>query len=182
MSYDFNAPAYTDITINFSGTTYSGQFKWMENDDRFEFVDNLWIKKSRPHYVLYDTGTSYCSADMYTNEMQNYLRFGIESSSGGGLVTGSEAYEAIFYNSGSYPIGLWTNATRRLRIGGDGKIDVGGDFRPVTDNTYYLGKNDDDSPQAWKGLILKDQAGTGKYYRLEVYNNALRIVDLTDEE
>jgi hypothetical protein len=51
---------------------------------------------------------------------------------------------------------------------------------PVTDNTYYLGKNDDDTPKAWKGLILKDQAGTGKYYRLEVYNDALRIVDLTD--
>jgi hypothetical protein len=52
--------------------------------------------------------------------------------------------------------------------------------QPKTDNSYYLGKNDDDSPKAWKGLILKDQAGTGKYYRLEVYGDALRIVDLTD--
>jgi hypothetical protein len=59
-------------------------------------------------------------------------------------------------------------------------LNVTGDVRPTTDNTYYLGKNDDDTPQAWKGIILKDQAGTGKYYRLEVYDNALRIVDLTD--
>jgi hypothetical protein len=51
---------------------------------------------------------------------------------------------------------------------------------PLADNTYYLGKNDDDTPFAWKGLILKDQAGTGKYYRLEVSDDALRIVDLTD--
>lgn len=54
------------------------------------------------------------------------------------------------------------------------------DVYPLADNTYYLGKNDDDTPFAWKGLILKDQAGTGKYYRVEVYNDALRIVDLTD--
>lgn len=53
-------------------------------------------------------------------------------------------------------------------------------FEPATDNTFYLGRNDDDSPKAWKGLIMKDQGGTGKYYRLEVFDNALRIVDLTD--
>jgi hypothetical protein len=71
--------------------------------------------------------------------------------------------------------------------GGDGTITPsGGDLNvasniyPATDNTYYLGKNDDDTPFAWKGLILKDQAGTGKYYRLEVSGDALRIVDLTD--
>jgi hypothetical protein len=54
------------------------------------------------------------------------------------------------------------------------------DVYPKADNTHYLGKNDDDSPFAWKGLILKDQGGTGKYYRLEVYGDAVRIVDLTD--
>jgi hypothetical protein len=51
---------------------------------------------------------------------------------------------------------------------------------PVTDDTYYLGKNDDDTPFAWKGLILKDQGGTGKYYRLEIVDNTLVITDLTD--
>lgn len=65
--------------------------------------------------------------------------------------------------------GLTTNGTQNTQ-----------DVHPVTDNTYYLGKNDDDTPKAYKGIILKDQAGTGKYYRLEVYNDALRIVDLAD--
>jgi hypothetical protein len=51
---------------------------------------------------------------------------------------------------------------------------------PATDDTYYLGKNDDDTPYAWKGVILKDQAGTGKYYRIEVSGDALQITDLTD--
>jgi hypothetical protein len=50
---------------------------------------------------------------------------------------------------------------------------------PSKDNTYYLGKNDDDAPFAWKGIILKDQTN-GKYYRLELNSGALSIVDLTD--
>jgi len=50
---------------------------------------------------------------------------------------------------------------------------------PGTDNTYYLGKNDDDSPQAWKGVILKDQT-TGTYYRLQIDNGAVNLIDLTD--
>lgn len=62
----------------------------------------------------------------------------------------------------------------------DGGKLTSGDVWPAADDTYYLGKNDDDTPFAWKGLILKDQGGTGKYYRLEVFGDALRIVDLTD--
>ena len=55
-----------------------------------------------------------------------------------------------------------------------------GNLYPRIDDTYYLGKNDDDTPFAWKGIILKDQGGTGKYYRLEINGDALQIVDLTD--
>lgn len=54
-----------------------------------------------------------------------------------------------------------------------------GDVRPATDDTYYLGKNDDDTPFAWKGLILKDTTN-GKYYRVEVVNGVLTATDLTD--
>jgi len=50
---------------------------------------------------------------------------------------------------------------------------------PSADDTYYLGKNDDDAPAAWKGLILKDQTDD-KYYRIELNNGAISIVDLTD--
>jgi len=64
--------------------------------------------------------------------------------------------------------------------GNTGLMQVEGDIQPMTDNTYYLGKNNDDTPFAWKGIILKDQGGTGKYYRLEVNGDTLQIVDLTD--
>jgi len=50
---------------------------------------------------------------------------------------------------------------------------------PVTDDTYYLGKNDDDTPFAWKGVILKDTTD-GKYYRIEVVNGVVTATDLTD--
>jgi len=53
------------------------------------------------------------------------------------------------------------------------------DIYPGTDNAYYLGKNDDDSPKAWKGLILKDTSD-GKYYRVQCTNGALSVIDLTD--
>jgi hypothetical protein len=61
-----------------------------------------------------------------------------------------------------------------------GVLNLTGSLYPTTDDTYYLGKNDDDTPYAWKGVILKDQGGTGKYYRLEVVDDALVITDLTD--
>lgn len=54
-----------------------------------------------------------------------------------------------------------------------------GNIEPVTDDTYYLGKNDDDTPKAWKGVILKDTTD-GKYYRIEVISGVVTATDLTD--
>ncbi|MCK5613427.1 hypothetical protein KAR91_66770, partial [Candidatus Pacearchaeota archaeon] len=54
-----------------------------------------------------------------------------------------------------------------------------GNTQPVTDDTYYVGKNDDDSPRAYKGVVLKDTTD-GKYYRYESVNGVLTAVDLTD--
>jgi hypothetical protein len=59
------------------------------------------------------------------------------------------------------------------------KLDVAGDIFPTTDNSYYLGKNDDDTPKAWKGVILKDTTN-GKYYRIEIINGVITATDLTD--
>lgn len=53
------------------------------------------------------------------------------------------------------------------------------DIWPISDNAYYLGKNDDDTPYAWKGLILKD-TNDGKYYRLQVTDGAIEAIDLSD--
>lgn len=54
-----------------------------------------------------------------------------------------------------------------------------GDIWPLIDDTYYLGKNDDDTPFAWKGIILKDTTD-GKYYRIECINGVVTATDLTD--
>jgi len=54
-----------------------------------------------------------------------------------------------------------------------------GGLLPLADNTYYVGKNDDDAPLAIKGVIFKDTTN-GKYYRLEITNGAAVITDLTD--
>jgi hypothetical protein len=53
------------------------------------------------------------------------------------------------------------------------------DVYPLTDDTHYLGKNDDDSPKAWKGIILKDQT-TGTYYKLQIDSGVVTLIDLTD--
>ena len=50
---------------------------------------------------------------------------------------------------------------------------------PYTHDTYYLGKNDDDTPFAWKGVILKDAMGS-TVYRVEVIDGAVAATDLTD--
>jgi hypothetical protein len=50
---------------------------------------------------------------------------------------------------------------------------------PETDNTYYVGKNDDDTPLSFKGIILKDTAN-GRYYRIEITNGSIVATDLTD--
>jgi len=59
------------------------------------------------------------------------------------------------------------------------KLDVEGNIYPHTDDTYYLGKNDDDTPFAWKGVILKDTTD-GNYYKIEVINGVVTATDLTD--
>lgn len=56
---------------------------------------------------------------------------------------------------------------------------IAGSLYPSLDNTFYLGRNDDDSPQAYKGLILKDTTN-GKYYRIEVISGTITATDLTD--
>lgn len=97
--------------------------------------------------------------------------------------------------SGSDPAGGEDDITNEVVIGydavGDGantttlgnssttRNKIFGDIQPGTDNTYYLGKNDDDSPRAYKGIILKDTTD-GKYYRIEVISGVVTATDLSD--
>jgi len=83
--------------------------------------------------------------------------------------TGTEGEKMVISPNGNVGIGADPTA----------KLTVGGDISPGTDDTYYLGKNDDDGPRAWKGIILKDTAN-GKYYRIQVTGGVINAVDLTD--
>lgn len=79
-------------------------------------------------------------------------------------------YINLMPNGGGVGIGTATPAAM---------LDVAGNIFPTTDNTYYLGKNDDDTPKAWKGVIVKDTTN-GKYYRVEVISGVVTATDLTD--
>ena len=65
-----------------------------------------------------------------------------------------------------------------LTPAGTGAVKTG-NVQPITDDTYYLGKNDDDTPLAYKGIILKDTTN-GKYYRIEIISGSITATDLTD--
>jgi hypothetical protein len=69
--------------------------------------------------------------------------------------------------------------TTLFNMKANGDLDIRGNILPAVDDTYYIGKNDDDSPFAYKGIILKDTTN-GKYYRIEIINGTITATDLTD--
>jgi len=121
-------------------------------------------------------GSSFemCGAG-YTGTGARLARAGVLIGSGtGGLNFGAENASGLirFYTGG---IAL---ANLRATIDAAGVLSTMSIY-PIADDTYYLGKNDDDSPFAWKGVILKDTTD-GKYYRVEVVNGVVTATDLTD--
>ena len=81
-------------------------------------------------------------------------------------------------NAGHSLVLMSDNRTTAVTIGTDQTTHTQNVY-PSIDDTYYLGKNDDDTPFAWKGLVLKDTTN-GKYYRIEVVNGVVTATDLTD--
>jgi hypothetical protein len=75
-------------------------------------------------------------------------------------------------------VNFMDNGTSAFKIA-DGGTASTQNVQPKTDDTYYLGKNDDDTPFAYKALILKDTSN-GKYYRFEIINGVPTATDLTD--
>jgi hypothetical protein len=49
---------------------------------------------------------------------------------------------------------------------------------PMTNDTYYVGKNSISTPLAFKGVVLKDTTN-GKYYRIEVISGVLTATEIT---
>jgi hypothetical protein len=79
------------------------------------------------------------------------------------------------FHFATYSSPTWTD--RLIIAASDGTSKLKGNLWPATDNTYYLGKNDDDTPFAWKGLIVKDTTN-GNYYRIEVTNGAVAVTQV----
>ncbi len=91
--------------------------------------------------------------------------------------TSDVAYDgSIEYLKGNQCLGYGGSLNQEMYLGNS--TQIAGDLLPAVDNTYYLGHNDD-SPAAWKGLILKDTRN-GKYYRIEVVNGVVTATDLMD--
>jgi hypothetical protein len=57
-TFTLNAGTDTDMTVNFTGTTNSGVLKWMEDEDEFEFDDDI---------VFSGDSVGLPFGDMYTN-------------------------------------------------------------------------------------------------------------------
>lgn len=143
-------------------TGYGGWFKSAEN------TSNYGVYAEGATAALYAKGHIVFDADN---------TYDIGASAGNWL---GEIYQKGTHYFRDTAIHIASADDGHLDLTADGSIDLNANTYPGTDNTYYLGKNDDDTPFAWKGIILKDQAGTGKYYRLEVNGDALQITDLTD--
>lgn len=91
-----------------------------------------------------------------------------------GIGTGTGPSQIDFYTATAGTTGT-TDNTPSLKL----SLNSNGDLIPGIDNNSYIGKNDDDAPFAYKGLILKDTTN-GKYYRIEVISGVLTATDLTD--
>jgi hypothetical protein len=68
--------ADTDLTFNFTGTTNSGIFYWMEDEDYFKFNDSILFPDSEP--LLFGTGSDM---DIYYNGTDGYIRTDLVAAS-----------------------------------------------------------------------------------------------------
>jgi hypothetical protein len=81
--YVFTPPADTDITMTFTGTTSSGEFKWMEDEDYFQFSDA----------VVFDLAATFTTAPNLAADSVDALTeiaAALKSGADATLVTGTE--------------------------------------------------------------------------------------------
>lgn len=169
---DFTTSSSGDLTITPSGgdVTIAGTLALSSNQDAGTFMQfsntNAGSSAFGGVKLTTDGGDSY----LYRTSIAYGSSLGddtvLQDAGGGDVVIFGTGEVARFLNGGGV-----TLAT--------GTLTVGGNVQPATDDTYYLGRNDDDSPKAWKGVILKDQT-TGTYYRLQIDSGVVTVVDLSD--
>ena len=102
---------------------------------RIDTSGNVGIGTSSPAYrldvqaaaavakVTSTTGTNY--AIYQAANTSGVLNIGLESSTGGTILTGTSAYSGIVATSGAYPLAFGTSNTERMRIDSSGNVLVG---------------------------------------------------------
>lgn len=122
--------------------------------------------------IVFWTGTAFDQNRFNLYNAATYFRLSYNADGATGALN--------IIQGGKVGVGV-TSSSYMFEVGGTTKVTelTSGNIYPITDNTYYVGKNDDDTPLAWKGVILKDTTD-GKYYRIEVISGTVTATDLTD--
>lgn len=136
-----------------------------------DYPDGIYLAENAYFDVMFwkHIGTGYAGLSGFSETTGNYIIWN-STASGGAGDTISWTESLTIEPDGDVGIGTSTP---------NAKLDVEGNIYPHTNNAYYIGKNDDDAPAAWKGIILKDTTN-GKYYRIEVISGVVTATDLTD--
>lgn len=132
----------TDIIMTFTGTTHSGEFKWMEDEDYFQFGDDILLQTSEKLY-LRDTAIGiYSQADTYLDLFADgAVRIG---NSAAGAPTnyarfGPNGDLSFVGTAGFYPVRI-AQATQPAPDTGELVV-----WRDTDDGKIYLVYNDADS-------------------------------------
>ena len=150
--------AGTDITITFDGETSDGVLKWMEDEDYFEFSDDILVASTEKlqfrDTAIYINSSTDGQLDLVadteiqiaatTIDMNGNADISGNLGIGGNLtVTGTTTF-----NGGTMTLG--DAATDNVVFG----ADVNSAIIPNTDNTYDLGS----SSQQWKDIYINGTA------------------------
>lgn len=162
----------------FSKANYSASGMW------FPYNGAVGITSYSGRYVHFELDTWFGNGRTSTAPTPGHTLAGTGGS--GSNVVGTNLILAPGQSTGNAtPAALILRATIPAASGTSAQTLIsvvqvtGTGVEPFTDDAYYLGRNDDDSPKAWKGLILRDQTN-GKYYRIEMLAGVLTATDLTD--
>jgi len=119
---DDNASS-TAVTIDSSGNVGVGT---ASPTQKLDVRGNASFYASNINVVAKDSsGSGYAAFVAAGSNGTSVLDIGVETSSGGGLVTGSSAHSGIVSTRNNYPLAFATNSTERVRIGTDGSVGVG---------------------------------------------------------
>jgi hypothetical protein len=113
-----------ELYVGLSGApTDAGDYKLQVNGNE-RIAGKLDVITTTEYGVnLGRSGTSATAFQAYNSTAA--MAVGIESSTGGGLFTGTSAYAAVFGNANNYPTQFVTNNTLRATISAAGEILVG---------------------------------------------------------